>query len=216
MQIPIPCGFSAKLGALRGAGILRAPENAENPMPLLETPDCQFGTKSLDFELRGVDGKSRTLASCQGETGTVVMFLSNHCPFVQAINRNLAEDFRVLSELGVLGVAIMPNDTDNYPADSLSNMKQVATSHNYPFPYLIDETQAVARAYGAECTPDFFGYNDRLELQYRGRLDATTPSNPGIGAERELVNAMIQVVTTGVGPAVQHCSVGCSIKWKTA
>jgi peroxiredoxin len=182
----------------------------------MDTPQCDFGLTAPDFRLVGVDGAHWSLQDCRGEKGTVVMFLSNHCPYVQAINSKLVRDMNILSESGVKGVAIMPNDTGSYPQDSFENMKKVAAEQAYPFPYLIDGTQDVARAYGAVCTPDFFGYNANLELQYRGRLDATTPSNPGIGAKRDLLLAMQQIAATGEGPAEQLSSMGCSIKWKAA
>jgi hypothetical protein len=142
------------------------------------------------------------------------MFLSNHCPYVKAINPRLVRDTRELMHKGVGCVAIMPNDTDAYPEDSLDNMAEVAERENYPFPYLIDRSQEVARAYGAVCTPDFYGYNADLELQYRGRLDETTPGHRNDQAERELFNAMVQVAETGRGPRTQIASMGCSIKWR--
>ena len=141
------------------------------------------------------------------------MFICNHCPYVKAISHKLVRDTRDLQQLGVYSVAIMPNDTETYPEDSFENMQRVARELDYPFPYLIDETQQVARAYGAVCTPDFFGYNADLQLQYRGRLDASG-RQPDVGeVRRDLYLAMKQVAETGRGPDEQIASIGCSIKW---
>ena len=184
-------------------------------MALTETPGCDFGSPAPDFSLPGVDGRDWSLAECRGPRGTLVMFICNHCPFVKAVQEKLARDAHDLAGLGVGSVAIMPNDFDRYPEDGLANMKLVAERLQYPFPYLLDETQAVARAYGAVCTPDFFGFNADLELQYRGRLDVTTPGRPApAGAARELFEAMRAVADTGRGPATQYPSTGCSIKWR--
>jgi len=184
-------------------------------MPPTETPVCDFGAPAVDFSLPGADGSTWSLDDCRGEKGTLIMFICNHCPYVKAINERLVRDTRELLEYGIKSVAIMPNDTDAYPEDGLEHMQQVARDFGYPFPYLIDESQAIARAYGAVCTPDFFGYNADLELQYRGRLDATTPSREaGPDAPRELFDAMVQIAETGKGPEQQNISMGCSIKWK--
>ncbi|MGD2128161.1 MAG: thioredoxin family protein [Lysobacterales bacterium] len=180
-----------------------------------ETPICNFGEAAPDFDLPGVDGRRWTLRQCLGPRGLLVMFICNHCPYVKAINHKLVRDARDLAEIGVNSVAIMPNDTDAYPEDSLDNMKRVAAEIGYPFPYLIDETQAVARAYGAVCTPDFFGYNAELGLQYRGRLDSSG-RRPDVGdVRRDLYLAMAQVAESGRGPADQIPSMGCSIKWRS-
>jgi peroxiredoxin len=180
-----------------------------------QAPVCDFGRPAVDFSLPGADGRTWTLADCRGENGTLVMFICNHCPYVQAIQERLVRDTRELLEHGVNSVAIMPNDTGAYPEDGLENMKKVAEQFDYPFPYLIDESQEIARAYGAVCTPDFFGYNADLELQYRGRLDETTPSHQASAdAPRELFEAMKQVAETGRGPEQQHICQGCSIKWR--
>ncbi len=136
-----------------------------------ETPVCDFGAPAPDFSLMGVDGNTWSLENCRGPKGLLIMFICNHCPYVQAVNHKLVRVAHDLEKLGIQSVAIMPNDTEYYPEDSLENMIQMAADMAYPFPYLFDETQSVARAYGAVCTPDFFGYNNRLELQYRGRLD---------------------------------------------
>jgi len=142
------------------------------------------------------------------------MFICNHCPYVKAINHKLVRDARELQALGVNCVAIMPNDTEDYPEDSLDNMRTVAAEVGYPFPYLIDESQSVAKAYGAVCTPDFFGYNADLELQYRGRMDASGAKADTGAVRRDLFLAMKQVAETGKGPALQVSSMGCSIKWR--
>ena len=185
-----------------------------DPMALLETPVCDFGRKAIDFSLRGIDGKIWTLDECRGENGLLVMFICNHCPYVKAVQARIVRDARELLGYGVNSVAIMPNDPADYPEDSFDNMCAVAERFDFPFPYLYDETQAVARAYGAVCTPDFFGYNQRLELQYRGRIDASRKEAAPEGARRDLFEAMRQVAATGAGPAEQFISVGCSIKWR--
>ena len=183
-------------------------------MASLETPVCDFGKPAPDFSLPGTDGRIWTLQDCQGPQGLLVMFICNHCPYVKAIQDRIVRDTRELRELGVYSVAIMSNDTVNYPDDSFDNMKGVAERWGYPFPYLYDETQAVARAYGAVCTPDFFGYNNRLELQYRGRLDASRREVNPPDLPRELFDAMKQVAATGKGPEQQVPGIGCSIKWR--
>jgi len=185
-------------------------------MVKLETPVCDFGQPAVDFALPGVDGKIWTLRDCLGPNGVLVMFICNHCPYVQAIRERLIQDVTDLRAVGIHTVAIMPNDTTRYPEDDFAAMRETAERYHYPFPYLLDATQAVARAYGALCTPDFFGYNKDLQLQYRGRLDAghrqaTRPD----GAPRELYEAMWQIATTGRGPRQQYPSMGCSIKWQT-
>ena len=183
-------------------------------MVSLQTPICEFGKPAIDFALPGVDGKIWTLDQCKGEKGLLVMFICNHCPYVKAILDRLVRDTRELMELGVNSVAIMSNDPAEYAEDSFENMKLVAERENFPFPYLIDETQEIARAYGAVCTPDFFGYNADLELQYRGRLDASRKEAAPADARRDLFEAMAQVARTGRGPEEQVPSMGCSIKWK--
>ena len=142
------------------------------------------------------------------------MFICNHCPYVKAIQTKLIRDTLDLKALGVGSVAIMSNDTEAYPDDSFANMQRIAQHYQYPFPYLYDETQAVAKAYGALCTPDFFGYNAELKLQYRGRLDASRKDASDMTLERELFSAMRTVAETGIGPQQQIPSIGCSIKWK--
>jgi peroxiredoxin len=179
-----------------------------------ETPVCDFGWKAADFRLPGTDGRSWTLAEIRGARATLVMFLCNHCPYVQAVVDRLVADLEALKPLGVGAVAIMANDTAAYPDDSLENMQRFAAVHRFGFPYLIDESQEVARAYGAVCTPDFFGFNAALELQYRGRLDASGRQPAPAGSRRDLREAMTAIAATGRGPAEQIPSIGCSIKWR--
>lgn len=183
-------------------------------MVLMETPVCEFGEPAIDFELPDYNGKQWTLADCAGENGTLVMFICNHCPYVKAIQERLVTDAHALEAIGIKTVAIMSNDPTDYPEDSVDNMKRVAEEFAYPFPYLVDESQEVARAYGAICTPDFFGYNNKLELQYRGRLDASGKQPADADTRRDLLEAMHQVAETGHGPEQQIPSMGCSIKWK--
>ena len=183
-------------------------------MVSLTTPVCEFGRKAPDFDLLGVDGRRYTLASTRGPRGLLVMFICNHCPYVKAIRSRIIRDARDLAAEGIGVVAINSNDASQYPEDSFEAMQKVAVEYGYPFPYLYDETQAVARAYGAVCTPDFFGFNADLELQYRGRLDASRKETAPEDARRELYEAMVQIARTGRGPAEQIPSMGCSIKWK--
>ena len=182
-------------------------------MVSLETPVCDFDLPAVDFSLPGVDGKTWRLADCRGPNGLLVMFICNHCPYVKAVRERIVRDARELMAHGVHSVAIMSNDPTDYPEDSFDNMKRVAAEFGFPFPYLLDDTQAVARAYGAVCTPDFFGYNADLGLQYRGRLDESRKEAAPEGVRRDLFEAMKQVAATGRGPAEQVPSVGCSIKW---
>jgi peroxiredoxin len=172
-----------------------------------------LGASAPDFDLLGTDGKRHSLASSRGPNGLLVMFICNHCPYVKAVRGRLIRDCADLASHGIGSLAIMSNDPTEYPEDSFDNMRKIATQHRYPFPYVIDETQDVAKAYGAACTPDFFGFNAALALQYRGRLDASgREALPG--ARRELFDAMVQIVRTGRGPAEQIASIGCSIKWR--
>ncbi len=177
------------------------------------TGTCNFGWMAHDFALEGVDGKTYTLADVRGPKGTLVMFICNHCPYVKAVIGRIVEEAHALADIGIGAIAVMSNDTETYPEDSLENMKAFAERHALPFPYVIDRTQAVARAYDAQCTPDFFGFNARDELQYRGRLDASRITLVK-GARRELYEAMKLVAETGCGPAEQTASMGCSIKWR--
>ncbi|MDD1606102.1 MAG: thioredoxin family protein [Methylococcaceae bacterium] len=183
-------------------------------MALLETPVCDFGKQAPDFVLLGVDGKRWTLAQCMGEKGLLVMFICNHCPYVKAVHERIIRDTLELKAFGINSVAIMSNDTADYPEDSYENMQRLAEQFAYPFPYLLDDTQEVAKAYGAVCTPDFFGYNANFELQYRGRLDASRKETAPADTIRDLFNAMKQVAATGNGPTQQIPSMGCSIKWR--
>jgi peroxiredoxin len=183
-------------------------------MVALNPPICDFGQAAIDFDLPGVDGKRHTLASCRGPNGLLVMFICNHCPYVKAVIDRLIRDCRDLGKLGIGSVAIMSNDVTVYPEDSPESMRRWATELAFPFPYLYDESQAVALAYGAVCTPDFFGYNARLELQYRGRLDASGRNPAPPDAKRELYEAMTEIAQTGEGPREQAASIGCSIKWR--
>ena len=182
-------------------------------MVSLETPVCEFGLPAIDFALRGVDGKTWSLADCAGEKGLLVMFICNHCPYVKAIRERIVRDTGELRGLGINSVAIMSNDPHQYEEDSFNNMQRVSGEFGFPFPYLLDETQEVAKAYGAVCTPDFFGYNADLELQYRGRLDESRKETAADDVRRDLFEAMKQVAETGSGPQEQVPGMGCSIKW---
>ncbi|MDT3668774.1 MAG: thioredoxin family protein [Aromatoleum sp.] len=183
-------------------------------MAAMTTPVCDFGWHAPDFDLPGVDGRRHSLASARGPNGLLVMFICNHCPYVKAVIDRIIRDTRDLASHGIGSIAIMANDPSDYPEDSWPNMERVARELAFPFPYVMDETQAVAKAYGAVCTPDFFGFNAKLELQYRGRLDPSGRGPAAPDAPRELFDAMLQVARTGEGPRVQTPSIGCSIKWK--
>ena len=174
-----------------------------------------LGSRAPEFDLPGIDGKRYSLASSRGPNGLLVMFICNHCPYVKAVRERLVRDCAELADHGIGSVAIMANDPGEYPEDSFENMRSVAAQFRYPFPYVLDETQDVARVYGAVCTPDFFGYNADLELQYRGRLDASGRASAP-NARRELFEAMVRIARTGRGPTAQTASIGCSIKWKRA
>jgi peroxiredoxin len=177
-------------------------------------PVCDFGWRAIDFSLPGVDGRTYSLRELAGPKGTVVAFICNHCPYVKAVIGRLVRDAADLKSLGVATVAISSNDASAYPEDGFAQMKVFADQHGFGFPYLHDESQAVARSYGAACTPDFFGFNAALELQYRGRLDASRKEAVA-DARRDLFEAMRLVAETGQGPAEQVVSIGCSIKWKS-
>ena len=180
------------------------------------TPPGDLGRTAADFDLPGIDGKRHTLASARGPAGLLVMFICNHCPYVKAVLDKIVRDARELAEHGIGSIAIMSNDPSEYEEDSWDNMVRLAHAKSFPFPYVFDETQEVARAYGAVCTPDFFGFNSRLELQYRGRLDASGRGLTPPGTRRELFDAMLHVARTGAGPREQTASIGCSIKWREA
>ena len=176
---------------------------------------CDFGWQAVDFDLPGVDGARHSLATTRGPNGLLVMFLCNHCPYVKAIRERIVRDCKELQRHGIGSVAIMSNDPAEYAEDSFPNMKRVALEFGFPFPYVLDESQAIAKAYGAVCTPEYFGFNRELGLQYHGRLDASkTAAIPD--ARRELFDAMVQVAREGKGPAEQTAAIGCSIKWKPA
>jgi peroxiredoxin len=178
-----------------------------------ETPVCEFGQPAPDFRLPGVDGRFWTLAEARGPNGLLVMFICNHCPYVKAVLDRILRDVHDLKPYGIGAAAVMSNDPTDYPEDSFEHMKQVAQQRGFPMPYLYDESQAVAKAYGAVCTPDFFGYNKDLRLQYRGRLDESR-KEPVANARRDLFEAMKTIALTGEGPRDQVPSMGCSIKWK--
>ena len=182
-------------------------------MPLSKTGICDFGWKAPDFALKGVDGRTYTLADVRGSRGTLVVFICNHCPYVKASIGRIVAEAKALREIGIGTIAIMPNDTETYREDSFDNMKAFAATHRFAFPYVIDDTQETARTYAAKCTPDFFGFNAQDELQYRGRLDASRMT-PVANARRDLFEAMKQVADTGRGPVEQTPSMGCSIKWR--
>ncbi len=178
-------------------------------------PICDFGWKAPHFTLPATDGRSYSLEQVKGRSGTLVAFICNHCPYVKSVIGRLVRDANELSLLGINTVAINANDAAQYPEDGFPQMVAFAKQHHLPFPYLHDETQVVARAYGAVCTPDFFGFNGHLELQYRGRLDASKKDLVA-DARRDLFEAMKQVAETGQGPREQIASMGCSIKWRAA
>jgi len=185
-------------------------------MVSLQTPVCNFGEKAIDFSLPGVDGKEWSLNSAMGEKGLLVMFICNHCPYVKAIlDRIVRDTLELKTQYGVNTIAIMANDAAAYEEDSFENMKKIADENDFSFPYVLDETQATAKAYGAVCTPDFFGYNKDFALQYRGRLDESKKQAADTNVRRDLFAAMKQISQTGHGPKDQIPSMGCSIKWKT-
>jgi peroxiredoxin len=176
---------------------------------------CNFGWKAVDFDLPGVDGQRHSITSARGPNGLLVMFICNHCPYVKAIRARIVRDCRELAAHGIGAIAIMSNDPAEYAEDSFENMKRVAAECGFTFPYVLDESQEVARAYDAVCTPEFFGFNAALELQYHGRLDASRTA-PVEGARRELFDAMVAIAHSGRGPAEQAAAIGCSIKWRRA
>ena len=179
---------------------------------LLDTPVCDFGWKAPDFRLKDASGNSHSMRDHLTDKGLLIAFICNHCPYVRAVADRLAGDTRELLDDGIGVLAVMSNDYRRVEADSPENMRKFAEAHGFPFPYLVDEDQAVGKAYGAVCTPDFFGFNGKGELQYRGRLDDAGKGDPE-GRTRELVDAMRQIAETGEGPRQQTPSMGCSIKW---
>jgi peroxiredoxin len=182
-------------------------------MVSLQPPLCDFGWLAPSFNLLGTDGQRYTLENVRGKNGLLVMFICNHCPYVKSIRERIVRDVRELQQYGINTIAIMSNDPAEFAEDSFDNMKKVAAEFSFSFPYVWDETQQIAKDYGAVCTPDFFGFNATLELQYRGRFDASRKETV-VGASRDLFEAMVQVANTGQGPRDQIASMGCSIKWK--
>lgn len=181
------------------------------------TPDpVALDSQAHDFHLPATDGKTYSFDDIAGEKGTVIVFICNHCPYVKAVIDRMVADARTLQTEGFGFAAICSNDATGYPEDSFPNMRRFAEAHGFPFPYLHDESQAVALAYGAVCTPDFFGYDAARKLKYRGRLDQGRTAPPSKGAPRELVEAMRTIARTGAGPTEQLAAIGCSIKWKSA
>ena len=182
-------------------------------MALTKTPICNFGEKAKDFNLLSTENKKISLNKTKGENGTLIMFICNHCPYVKAVIKDIVQDIKLLENLGIKSTAIMSNDVKNYPEDSFKNMISFSKTHNFTFPYLIDETQEVAKKYGAVCTPDFFGYNKNLELQYRGRIRELKNLKAIGKGESDLYIAMKLIATSGKGPKNQIPSLGCNIKW---
>ena len=178
------------------------------------TPECDYGSIAQNFELKGVDGNIHTLASCKGPKATLIIFMCNHCPYVKSILDQLIVEVSVMQKKGIGCVAINSNDFNAYPEDSYDNMQDIAKKNGFSFPYLIDETQDIAKLYGSVCTPDFFGFNSNLELQYRGRFDDRKTSKQMSANSSDLFKGMIEIARTGMGPAKQIPSVGCSIKWR--
>ena len=182
-------------------------------MSLTETPICNFGEKAKNFNLLSTENKKMSLSDIRGKNGTLIMFICNHCPYVKAVIKDVVEDAKNLATLDIKSTAIMSNDVKNYPEDSFENMISFSKLHNFTFSYLFDKTQQVAREYGAVCTPDFFGYNKNLELQYRGRIRELKNLKPVQKRDSELHLAMKQIATSGKGPKNQIPSMGCNIKW---
>ena len=182
-------------------------------MSLTKTPICDFGKKAHNFELKSIDNKIISLNDAKGENGTLIMFICNHCPYVLAVINNVVEDCKELENDGIKSIAIMSNDPKRYEEDSFDNMIKFSKNNDFNFPYVIDETQEIAKTYGAVCTPDFFGYNKDLELQYRGRIRELKNLKPIENGESELKNAMKMIAKSNNGPKEQFPSMGCSIKW---
>ncbi len=182
-------------------------------MALTKTPICDFGKKADYFELKSIDNKIISLNDVKGENGTLIMFICNHCPYVLAVIKNIVEDCIELENDGIRSIAIMSNDPKRYEEDSFDNMVKFSKNYNFNFPYVIDETQQVAKTYGAVCTPDFFGYNKDLELQYRGRIRELQNLKPTKNGDSDLKKAMKMIAKSNKGPNEQFPSMGCSIKW---
>ena len=182
-------------------------------MTLTETPICNFGEKAKNFGLTSTENKKMSLDNVKGKNGTLIMFICNHCPYVKAIIKDVAKDTKYLETLGIKSAAIMSNDVKNYPEDSFENMISFSKLNKFSFPYLIDETQDIAKKYGAVCTPDFFGFNKKMELQYRGRIKELKDLKPVKTGDSDLKKAMRLIAETGNGPKNQIPSMGCNIKW---
>ena len=182
-------------------------------MTLTVTPVCNFGEKAKNFKLISTENEKISLEDIKGTNGTLIMFICNHCPYVKAVIKDIVEDVKFLEDLGIKSVAIMSNDVKNYPEDSFENMISFSKLHNFSFPYLIDDTQKVAKDYDAVCTPDFFGYNKNLELQYRGRIRELKDLKPISKGDSDLRAAMILIAKSEKGPKNQIPSMGCNIKW---
>ncbi len=182
-------------------------------MTLTKTPICNFGEKANNFNLLSTDNQMTSLEDIKGKKGTLIMFICNHCPYVKAVIKDIVKDAKYFKSIGINSVAIMSNDTMNYPEDSFDNMIKFKEQHNFGFPYLIDKDQQIAKKFGAVCTPDFFGYNSNLELQYRGRIRELKDLKPITTEDSELKNAMDSIASTGKGPQNQNPSMGCNIKW---
>ena len=182
-------------------------------MTLTKTPICDFGKKADFFELKSIENKLINLNDIKGKNGTLIMFVCNHCPYVKAVIDDIVDDCKNLEKERIKSVAIMSNDQKNYPEDSFENMISFSRKYKFNFPYLVDETQKIAKTYGAVCTPDFFGYNANLELQYRGRIRELKDLKPVKNDDSDLIKAMRLIVKTGKGPENQIPSMGCSIKW---
>ena len=182
-------------------------------MSLTKTPICNFGEEAKDFKLVSTENKKVSLDDIKGKNGILIMFICNHCPYVKAVINDIVEDAKYLESLEIKSAAIMSNDVKNYPEDSFDNMIAFSKSNNFSFPYLFDETQDVAKNYGAVCTPDFFGYNKNLELQYRGRIRELKNLKPVREGDSDLKIAMKLIAETGNGPKIQIPSMGCNIKW---
>ena len=182
-------------------------------MVLTKTPICNFGEKAHSFKLKGTDDKIHNLEDHLGKNGLLIMFICNHCPYVKTVIKDIVNDCKLIEKEGLKSIAIMSNDTKNYPEDSFENMITFSKKHGFTFPYLIDENQEVAKKYGAVCTPDFFGYNNKLELQYRGRIRELKDLKPVSNSESDLLKAMRLIIKTRKGPKNQIPSMGCNIKW---
>ena len=182
-------------------------------MTLTETPICNFGERAKNFNLLSTENRKLSLNDVKGENGTLIMFICNHCPYVKAVIKDIVKDANYLESLGIKSTAIMSNDVKNYPEDSFENMISFSKLHAFSFSYLIDDAQEVAKEYGAVCTPDFFGYNKNLELQYRGRIRELKNLKPVRKGDSDLHIAMKQIAESGIGPKNQIPSMGCNIKW---